>query len=435
MKRGSDAAVLGAGITGCCLALELAARGISVDLIDKAAQPMTGVSLHNEGKLHLGFVYAKDPNRSTHVKLIEGSLAFPHILEELTGVDPKGCFSPSSFHYYVPNDSQLSLVEIENHFDAVQKCIAEQLSGSGDKYLGASANRSFESNTGGRHAALFNPELTLGSFRTVEQSVSTEAVAELLCQAVARTPGIRFIGGATVESVAIASKEQVIVSATKEGLRTDRNYPAVINCLWEDRLRIDQTAGILDSSQWIYRFKTTVRAKRPALVNSRIPSATGILGSYGDVVNHGNGDFYLSWYPICKIAQSVGGDGRDLNTAMHPSAVERMRRALDGNWPWLAGHIAAFAHRGFVRRVIEELAGYIPSLQELLRTKGADRVGGGVIVARGASDIDDRNSGLHARSQIGPSAHGSYFSVDTGKYCMGPLFARQTAAMVEAVLR
>ncbi len=435
MMKASEAAVLGAGITGCCLALELAAQGFTVDLIDKAERPMTGVSLHNEGKLHLGFVYAKDPSKMTHAKLIEGSLAFPHILQELTGADPRGCYSPLPFHYYVPQDSQLTLAEIENHFVAVQRSIAEQLPNSGEKYLGLAANRSFEPNTSRQHAALFNPDRTLGSFRTVEQSVSTEAVAELLCQAVARTPGIRFVSKTAVESVTIVSTEQVTVSATKEGQRTDRNYPVVINCLWEDRLRIDQTAGILDAGQWIYRFKATVRANRPSLVSDYIPSATGILGSYGDVVNHGNGDYYLSWYPVCKVAQSVGGDGRDLNTAMHRGGIERMRRALDGNWPWLAGHVAAFAHRRFVRRVIEELAAYIPSVHELLKTGGNNRVGGGVIVARGASDIDDRNSGLHARSQIGPAAHGAYFSVDTGKYCMGPLFARQTAALVAAVLK
>jgi glycine/D-amino acid oxidase-like deaminating enzyme len=57
----SDVGVLGAGIMGCCLALELAQRGRRVDLLDLAPAPMTGASLHNEGKLHLGFVYAKDP--------------------------------------------------------------------------------------------------------------------------------------------------------------------------------------------------------------------------------------------------------------------------------------------------------------------------------------------------------------------------------------
>ena len=83
----SEIAVLGAGIMGCCLALDLAQRGHRVDLIEYASEPMTGASLHNEGKLHLGFVYANDPLKATHGLMLRGSLAFSRIIERLTGME------------------------------------------------------------------------------------------------------------------------------------------------------------------------------------------------------------------------------------------------------------------------------------------------------------------------------------------------------------
>ena len=53
-------AVLGAGIMGSSTALYLARAGIQVDLFDAADRPFSGASRWNEGKIHLGFLYAND---------------------------------------------------------------------------------------------------------------------------------------------------------------------------------------------------------------------------------------------------------------------------------------------------------------------------------------------------------------------------------------
>ncbi|PYR72438.1 MAG: FAD-binding oxidoreductase, partial [Acidobacteria bacterium] len=51
-------AVLGAGLQGSCVAMELASAGISVDLFDKNDRCMSQASAQNEGKIHLGYLYA-----------------------------------------------------------------------------------------------------------------------------------------------------------------------------------------------------------------------------------------------------------------------------------------------------------------------------------------------------------------------------------------
>ncbi len=55
-------------------------------------------------------------------------------------------------------------------------------------------------------------------------------------------------------------------------------------------------------------------------------------------------------------------------------------------------------------------------------------------MARGKTDIDDPTSYLHQRSAIGPRAMGSYITIDTGKYCMAPLFAVETADLIKDIL-
>jgi 2-polyprenyl-6-methoxyphenol hydroxylase-like FAD-dependent oxidoreductase len=56
MSKEPRIAVLGAGLQGTTIALELARRGCRVDLFDREEQPITRAGFQNEGKLHLGFV-------------------------------------------------------------------------------------------------------------------------------------------------------------------------------------------------------------------------------------------------------------------------------------------------------------------------------------------------------------------------------------------
>src|SRR3954463_15863881 len=80
-------AVLGAGIMGCCLALYLARTGRRVVLFDREPAPMQAASRWNEGKLHLGYLYANDPMLTTAHHVLPGSYAFVPCLEELLSCD------------------------------------------------------------------------------------------------------------------------------------------------------------------------------------------------------------------------------------------------------------------------------------------------------------------------------------------------------------
>jgi len=427
-------AVLGAGIMGCCLALELSSRGHRVVLLDRAPVPMTGASLHNEGKLHLGFVYASDPLKATHALLARGSLTFTPILERLTGQGPSAYGESLPFHYFVPKDSQLGMAAILEHFCAVENAIQALLRHSDNTYLGRRHERYHAQNSAGEHKRLFSDKTTLGSIRTEERSVSPAAVANILRRAIASDPQITFIGGAVVESARRLSNGSVEVEMTRAGVVESHRYAAVANCLWDDRLRVDHTAGIHETRPWLFRYKATIRITAPGVGGSAIPSATGIIGPYGDVVNHNDGSFYLSWYPTCKRAQTAGLDGRALHDAVHQGALQRGLRAVAAAVPGTSGLIAGVGHGGLVTRSLLAMADYVPALAGLLSHTRTSQVGGGVIYALGSTDIDDTKSILHQRSRIGPAAYYSYITVDTGKYGMAPMFAVETADLKERVL-
>ncbi|MEM6528606.1 MAG: FAD-dependent oxidoreductase [Chloroflexota bacterium] len=371
----AEVAVLGAGIMGCCLALELAQRGQRVDLIDLAPTPMTGASLHNEGKLHMGFVYAKDPLKKTYSLMLRGSLSFSKIIERLTGHGTEHFQLSQPFHYFVPDDSQLNMDAIESHFQQIETAIHDITANSDVLYLNQKSERYYSRNTAHDHEALFSPDSTLGSFKTEERSVSPIAIASILSHAVEQHAGINFIANTSVLAAnRLASGDVEIVSKCNDRTVLSR-YACVANCLWDGKFKIDQTAGITDRGQWISRYKATINISACTTKHNNIPSATGILGAYGDVVNYHDGSYYISWYPECKLAQSVNEDGRKLHDVVR-------KRSLSSE---------------FVHRNIKEMATYVPAMSSLLDSNKRYEIGGGVILARGATDIDDPDSNLHQR--------------------------------------
>jgi len=430
----ADVGVLGAGIMGCCLALELAQQGFNIDLIDQAPAPMQGASLHNEGKLHLGFVYAKDPSRTSHLLMLRGSLAFSRILERLTGCSAAEFLPSQPFYYFIPRDSQLALNEIHDYFQVVDEDIQDEIQRSGDSYLGRKITRFFELNSRDVHANLFSPDQTLGSFRTEEVSVSPAAVADILTQAVKDHHNIQFIGNTEILGAELLNAGEIRIDYQHKKTISSMIYSCVANCLWDGKLNIDRSIGFPDTGAWISRYKATINLSVPVINTNNIPSATGILGSYGDVVNHGNGQYYLSWYPLCKMAQSVNQDGRLLHDQIHPAAFSRFLQKATLKFPSISKSLASMIHQDFFIENLSALAAFIPALEDLLDKRSTFELGGGVILARGSSDIDDPESYLHQRSEIGPTVFHNYLSIDTGKYCTAPMFAVQAAEMIKKIL-
>jgi hypothetical protein len=134
-----------------------------------------------------------------------------------------------------------------------------------------------------------------------------------------------------------------------------------------------------------------------------MPSFTEVLGPYGDIVVYPAARTYLSWYPALMRGWSA-----ELTT---PPAWEN---ACNGQ---VEGPQAA----ELAQAALAGLEHVVPGIRDCR----IDLVDAGIIFSWGTSDIDDPDSELHRRHDVGVQSHDGYFSIDTGKFTCAPLFAQQ----------
>ena len=403
----SRAAVLGAGFQGVCVALELARRGIDVDLYDRNDACITQAGARNEGKIHLGFVYANDASFETAKLMARGALAFgaalPRWLE--CGWSDLGLSTP---HYYaVHRDSMLAPDAVLAHFAHVRDVVHEL--GAGCGYLGQDAHTvDFASEPLGD---IYEPQSVAAVIRTDERSVNVKTIAALLRARVAAEPRIAFHSGCHVTGAA-RGDDAIRISFTRGGAPSNARYRQVVNCLWDGKLPIDRQMAFLPPYRSLHRLKFGINLvlKQP---NPSVPSITFVVGPFGDIVKFDARCLYLSWYPVARTNISDALALPDWPRELHGEEADRMIDAT----------IAAFARlvvpmRGLQRGLFEQCS-----------------VAGGIILAAGETDIDDPASRLHARSAVGVRSADGYHSVDTGKYTLAPMYAIDVADRICGMAR
>jgi glycine/D-amino acid oxidase-like deaminating enzyme len=400
---GTRVAVLGAGLQGACVALELALAGVEVDLYDRCDEPLTRTSVRNEGKLHLGFVYANDPTLATARTMVAGATAFAPLLRRWIGDSVDEIPVSSPFLYAVHRESLLDAGEITRHLEQCRELIVEACDGSAPDYFGSDCRTACVRLTDRELNAALDGSNVTAAFRTPEIGIDSRVLAELLRARLVGHERIDFRPRTRVDAVEPGA-DSVTVESENGGARGRRTYDHAVNALWEGRLAVDQTAGIAPERRRLYRLKYYTRVDAPDSA-AGLPSVTVVLGPFGDVVAYGNGAVYLSWYPVGMRATSA---------EVAPPAWP-----LDPPEP-LRTELQAATHDGLV--------GIVPALARLAdEPPDAYEVSAGVIVARGETDIDDAGSELHERHAIGPVSRGRYHTVDTGKLTTAPLFGKTVA--------
>jgi len=397
-------AVLGAGIQGTCVALALGEAGWTVDLLDRAPAPMLGTSIRGEGKLHLGYVYANEQSRATATLMVEGALAFSDLIDRWVP-EPLDWTALRShpFLYGVLPGSMVGTDALAEHYSVVDELIAERLA-DGATYAGSTTFAPVRELPSPAAEGLSREVTT--AFATSEVAVDPLRVRTHLVAALDR-PAITFHGGRTIEAV-----QRVAGGFTVSGRDSDRqvvNHRAdvVVNCLWDGRLAVDSTMGITPDRPWLYRLKYAVHGTMPSAAPVP-PSVTLVLGPYGDVVRHATDRVYASWYPSCLADTSTDVSApASWDDARAGTATSEVREQLQ------ASTVAA-------------LAEHLPAIAALK----VDDVAAGVIVAWGETDIDEMDSELHHRHEIGVHDHDGYLSVDTGKLTTAPLFAQRVADLL-----
>jgi hypothetical protein len=394
--------ILGGGMQGCCCALALADRGAQVTIFDKNDRLLSRAAVANEGKIHLGYMYANDPSRSTARMMAKGALAFAPFLTRHLEIAADSFKVSEPAAYVVHRDSQRSPDQVREYLAAVHHIIAEAAEGRAKAYFGKDLSVGPRQWGAAELDAKFDRKLALAAFDSPEVAIDAVALAETLRQRIDSDPRIDVRPNHEVLSVEDTNEPVVLVKGPDGVARA--GFDHIINALWDGRLAIDRQAGLGPRRPWLYRLKYGVSFRLPEH-SIRPPSATFVSGPFGEVVSYWDGLVYLTWYPACLIAMS--------------------RELVPPEWPTypdepLCSDVAA--------GTLDAMAEFVLALRTWQAEELMDlTVRGGVIVAWGKTDIYDPESELHRRYEIGVTSSGRFHSVDPGKLTMAPYFAERCA--------
>src|SRR3954469_15080731 len=129
--------VLGGGLQGCCVALALAAKGAKVLLFDRNETLLSRTAVANEGKIHLGYMYAAAPTLSASRTMMNGALAFAPFFERHLDIAIDALATSAPAAYVVHRDSQHPPDEVEAYIGAVHALVVEAAAGRERAYFGA----------------------------------------------------------------------------------------------------------------------------------------------------------------------------------------------------------------------------------------------------------------------------------------------------------
>jgi glycine/D-amino acid oxidase-like deaminating enzyme len=385
---------------GASIALYLARRGFLVTLVDAAGAPLDRASRWNEGKIHLGYLYANDRSLATARRLIPGGLAFAELLGELIHCDVRALASVDDEIYLIHTASVVDADTVGRYFEEVSRLVCEQPDAG--RYLTDCSRARAQRLTRAELAALTTSSQIVAGFRVPERSVPTNILAEGFVNALSAEPAITLALSTRVQSVTAAgTNRQWRVQATPDLSGT---FDVVVNALWEGRPEIDRTVGFEPEGPWSHRYRVSLFIETARAL--RFPSVLIGTGPFGDVKNYDGRHFYVSWYPAGLLV-----DSQDVT-------------------PVPPGPLDAAATASVIAAVRAGLTPLVPSVAEVFDSASQVLIRGGWVFAQGQGTLDDPMASLHRRDRFGVRRLGSYISVDTGKYSTAPWLARSLAAEI-----
>jgi hypothetical protein len=388
------------------VAVALAERAVKVTLFDKNDALLSKTAVANEGKIHLGYMYAGDPTLSTAKTMMAGALAFAPFFERYLARPGQSFTLSVPATYIIHRDSQQSVENICAYLKTVHKLINEAADGRKQAYFGKNLSAPLRHWSAAEKATEFDPENALAAISTPEVAINPIALAQILREYIAVHPLIEVRCGRTVLGAEIEHDRICVLSDGHGGFSRD-SFDQVVNALWDGRLKLNEALGFPANRPWLHRLKYGVSFRLPSNAKPP-PSATFVLGPFGEVVTYGDGLIYLTWYPECLQALSTDVTPPDWDT--YPPEPLRSR---------------------IIRGTLRALSAIVPSLGDLdAESLPEASVKGGPIVAWGKTDIYDPTSELHRRFEIGVTSEGRFHSVDPGKLTMAPYFAEICAERI-----
>ena len=388
-----EIAVVGGGILGALSALLAARRGWGVTLYEAEPALWSGASSANEGKVHLGAVFALgDP--ATHEVMQRGALTFAPLVEQAIGEEVDwAAISTAPFDYLVMPESLVTPEQLSRRYRRINQLFTRLSTELPFGYLGTRIDHVIDPRP------FRDPQTGFPAFVTGERAVDPLALGRIVVDAVEQA-GIEVRTGTRITRIGPDGPGAELEATTPEGAARFR-ADAVINCTWADQGKLLPTGAAPERN---FRIKCAVRLA--PIADAR--TVTLVLGPFGDVVAHGDYT-YASWYPEARLTNEFG-----VVPSRHSDEL-----------------LAAVASRSDVaRRQLAALAeiGLLPADAEVLQAVGA------VIVGHGRRDIHRRTSALHRRDEFGARVDGAVVTPLNFKLTTAPAAAEfAVSAIARAV--
>jgi glycine/D-amino acid oxidase-like deaminating enzyme len=388
---------------GVCTALELARAGQSVSLIEGNSAIMQGASRWNEGKIHIGYLYAADFDLRTAHRVIPGGLRFAGLVERHIG---------RSLAEFTTTDDDVCLIHRRSVVDVdsfsayatrVAQLAADMASTHGPGYLSDLSAACVRRLSPSELADVVSCDDVVAGFRVNERSVSTASVADLLVGAVSAEPRIDVRVNTWVNAVRRREDGRFEIVTTSDAGDDLGAFDIVVNALWEGRPAVDATMGYLPQAPWSHRFRAALFGRDES---SALASAVICTGPFGDVKKYRDGRVYLSWYPVGLLAQ-----GDQLEPPRADAMLSDERNV----------HIRS--------QTLASLAQFFPRVAALQENPSVE-VHGGWVYALGQGSLADPASTLHRRDKFSMTVDRGYISVDTAKYSIAPWLAEQVRQLI-----
>jgi hypothetical protein len=389
------ASIIGTGIQGCTIALQLSKRGYQINLIDQSKEMYRQASLNQEGKIHLGFIYAMDFSHKTAQKLLTDAMMFAPVIDKLIRkkIDWEKLKS-KSFDYLIARNSLLSPDFLTNYYLVVEEMYQLLLKDDQLHYLGKKPQRLFSVSAGKND--LFDPQQIQSVIKTEEYAVDPVRIREIFMEELRSQPQIKFLLNHPVTG--ITQNETGYTTWCHGPDKTiEIKSDIIINAAWSGKRSIDDMVGIKDENIWTHRLKAGFIFRPPEVKN--IPSFSVVQGPYGDYVEYPHSNYaYFSWYPDCLFGQSS-------------------ELAIPANWQQICdGIFEKDAFESMAKKSLQALKMILPGVD----LGNPTSVKAGIILARGYRSIDDPESELHQRADPPVKVQQGYFSINTGKFTSAP---------------
>ena len=384
IKNTYDYIIMGGGIQGCCCALYLKKLGYNVAIIEKNTKLLHGASANHEGKIHLGFVYSNDTTFGTAEKMLVDALNFSNSIEYLLDrkIDWESIKS-KKFLYLVPKTSILSEKELDHFFEKLQTKYEEFINKNNQlNYLGSTPKTIYKKI---ELPSNFNSEFFDCCYETEEYAINQDLLNSLIIENLTKN-NVTIILENKIENIKKHHNYYEIITNTNSYYSEN-----VVNCLWEGKNKIDNS--ILDNKYYDtnYRYKFGIISESIDELKNQY-SITMVNGPFGDYVNFDN-YMYFSWYPL-SMRGFICSEEPPSNWSTE-TLINRDEFILSHNTTFKSIFGLEFEFKN-------------------------PKIIGGIIVAKGQTDINEKDSELHVRNDNRIEKIDNYISISTGKFTSGP---------------